>query len=232
MEGNGKYLDNLEMFVKWASASSFHHKPSFASIFGNASACRPFTTPAQNAQFRTRNVLLSKQKPVRTQDYKLINPQLEAYKRDSKRMLKEYWFKYAVGKDRRVEAGKVRREKRKGRDGKWEAYEGWMEGALNPTQHMTGKRKQMWERERGRIERERVKKGERGKIRLYLQGTPVVQQRQKIVAHLLQMAESGQHFITTMEQAEKAIKHALAKPTNCNLPWDKIMEHEGGLKGR
>lgn len=145
-------------------------------------------------------------------------------------MLKEYYKKHAAGRDRRVEAGKKRRKRREVRDGKWDAYERWMERALNPINCMTAEQRKVWERERRRIEARRIKKGERGKLRLYLHRTPLVQQRQKTIAQLLQMAESGHQFITTMEQAEKAIKHALANPTNYNITLERILESEEKLR--
>ena len=204
-------------------------KPLFTPTFGAPTVFRHFTTPAQNAQFRTRNLLLSKQKPTKTQDYQLINPKLEVYRRESSRMLKEYHKKHAAGRDKRIEAGKERRKRRVARDEKWNAYERWVEKSLNPLKYMSAKQKEAWNKERERIETRRTRKRERGKLRLYLHRTPVVQQRQKTVAHLLQMAESGHQFITTVEQAEKAIDHALANPTNYNIPLERIIEDEEKL---
>lgn len=218
------------MFLKRVPSITYYGKSLFTPPFSGPSIYRQFTTPAQNTQFRTTNLLLSKQKPTKTQDYKLINPQLEVYKRESSRMLKEYHKKYAAGRDRRVEAGKERRKKREVRDEKWNAYEMWMERSLNPLQCMTLEQRKVWEKEREKIEARRIRKGERGKLRLYLHKTPIVQQRQKTIAHLLQMAESGHQFITTMEQAEKAIRHALANPTNYNITWERIMENEEQLR--
>jgi hypothetical protein len=218
------------MFLKRLLSSPHHGKASFTPTLNGSTIYRQFTTPAQNTQFQTRNLLLSKQKPTKTQDYKLINPQLEVYKRESSRMLKEYYRKYAAGRDKRVEAGKERRKRREVRDEKWNAYEQWMERSLNPLQCMTAEQKKVWEREREKIEARRVRKGERGRLRLYLHTTPIVQKRQKTIAHLLQMAESGHQFITTMEQAEKAIKHALANPTNYNITWERLVEDEDKLR--
>ena len=157
---------------------------------------------SKTKQFKAVNLLL----PEKTVEH-IPNELLEDYATKLKQVRREYWLKYGLGRNKKVETGVERARRREVAEAEWQRHVERVTRDLNPEDYLTEEQKRALEQRKEEEAKEEHLRRERGKVRLKLASQKTEAAKQRQVQLLREMP-----LIRSEEQLWDAIDLALKTP--------------------